>query len=569
MRGSGVSLWLILTALTPGCFLAYEPTRYQYRDDAGLDASLDAALDASSSDSSVPCSGQAIRCFGTCVDPTSSAQHCGTCGNACPTPANADATCNSGSCGFQCQSMFEDCDNDHANGCEVQLNNDAENCGACGNACDTALYCRSAQCRPSPVGWRAFGGSGTDEATAAAVDSDGNIYITGSFQGTVNLGGVDLDSAGSSPDVFVASYSSTGTHRWSRAAGTNGVGSAITVDPSGNVYVTGYFFGSANFGGAALASGAGTAAFVASFDSNGIHRWSLAGVSSDTAWGKAIATDTDGNVYLTGSIYGTANFGGTDLVSSGTDIFVASYTSGGAHRWSRSDGGPDSTGDAISVDNAGNVYVAGHYTGTAHFGTTLVSAGGSDAFVQRLTDAGSPRWTRSAGGTGEDVANGVATDSRGNIYLVGAFSGSASFGSQELMSAGRKDCFVASYLAAGTTRWAVRAGDSADDQGNAIAVTSADEIYVTGSFNGTADFGGGPIDSGGGSDAFMARYDTDGGHSASFGAGGTGDDVGLGLGARADVVCISGRYDGTIQLGSDSFSSAGGISDAFVLCVAP
>ena len=127
--------------------------------------------------------------------------------------------------------------------------------------------------------------------------------------------------------------------------------------------------------------------------------------------GVAVTTDTSGNVYVTGAFYGTVNFDAGpafyELTSQGTyDAFVAKYSSTGALVWAKGlDGASTAIGTGIAVDSSGNVYVTGFYSGTVNFNPgpgayDLTSAGGDDAFVVKLNSAGNFLWANSMGGSG-------------------------------------------------------------------------------------------------------------------------------------------------------------------------
>jgi len=187
--------------------------------------------------------------------------------------------------------------------------------------------------RPN-AGWpRRLGGAGCEWVGGVAVDRSGNVVVTGYFEGTVDFGGGPLTSAGFG-DVFVASYSPAGAHRWSKRFGSSksyGLGRGVAVDKSGNAVVTGDFEGTVGFGGAPLKSAGEDDTFVASFDPTGTHRWSkrFGSASSEhydgTTFGDSygVALDGSGNVVVTGTFQETVDFGGGPLTSAScTDIFL-------------------------------------------------------------------------------------------------------------------------------------------------------------------------------------------------------------------------------------------------------
>ena len=180
-------------------------------------------------------------------------------------------------------------------------------------------------------------------------------------------------------------------------------GYSIAVDSSGNVYTTGYFQGTVDFdpgtGTSNLTSAGSTDVFVSKLDSSGNFVWAkrLGGASSD--YGYSIAVDSSGNVYTTGYFEGTADFdpgaGTSNLTSAGSgDVFVSKLDSSGALVWAKGFGGTSNDrGQSIAVDSSGNVYTTGYFAGTVDFdpgaGTSnLTSAGGDDVFVLKLTSSG-------------------------------------------------------------------------------------------------------------------------------------------------------------------------------------
>ena len=162
--------------------------------------------------------------------------------------------------------------------------------------------------------------------------------------------------------------------------------------------------------------------------------------------GHSIAVDSSGNVFVIASSYqGSINFGGGNLTSKGFyDIFVASFTNSGVHRWSKSFGGTSSDGGHnVAVDSSGNVFVTGYYHGSVDLGGgTLASKGSYDIFVASLTTSGLHRWSNSFGGQSRDLSYGIAIDSSGNVFVTGIYEGTANFGSGNTTSKGDFDIFL-------------------------------------------------------------------------------------------------------------------------------
>src|SRR5262249_49879150 len=146
-----------------------------------------------------------------------------------------------------------------------------------------------------------------------AVDAAGSAVITGSFSNSMTFGGAQLTAMDAMTDAFVARFTSTGAHQWSRSFGAadgNEDGQAVALDPSGNVVVTGDVVKPCDFGGGLLSALGSSDAFVAKYSaSSGAHMWSrrLGGLGNDYGYG--VATDSASNVYVSGAIGALGSLG--------------------------------------------------------------------------------------------------------------------------------------------------------------------------------------------------------------------------------------------------------------------
>jgi len=291
------------------------------------------------------------------------------------------------------------------------------------------------------------GGTDYDEGMSIAVDANGNSYVTGSFKDSATFGTTTLTSSGDG-DIFVAKMDSNGNWLWAKQAGGTDYdeGMSIAVDANGNSYVTGYFFSNANFGDTNLISSGYDDIFVAKIDSDGNWLWAKQAGGTSEEWGHGIAVDANGNSYVTGFYQESATFGTITLTSSeGNDIFVAKLDSNGNWLWAKQAGGTSyDEGVSIAVDANGNSYVTGVFWGSATFGaTTLTGSGNFDVFVAKLDSNGNWLWAKQTGGTSFDFGYGIAVDANGSSYVTGFFMESATFGTTPLTSSGGYDIFVA------------------------------------------------------------------------------------------------------------------------------
>lgn len=447
-----------------------------------------------------------------------------------------------------------------------------------------------------------FGGIGTEQGNAVAVDASGNVYSAGSFSGTADFdpgaATLNLTSAGIT-DIYITKLNASGNLVWAkRIGGTNeDVAYSIAVDASGNVYTTGYFQGTVDFDPGAGTTNliSGTAvnnAFVSKLDATGNFVWAKVFVSTASeVKSNGIAVDASGNVYTTGSFSGLTTFpaGGTSLtLTGGTDAFVCKLSSAGVISWVKKMAGTlNESGNALALDASGNVCITGTFTGVPDFdpgaGTaTLGSAGSDDVFICKLDASGNYVMAVKMGGTGSDVAKAIDTDAAGNIYTTGFFSGTADFdpgASTYNLTATASDVFTSKLDASGNFVWAVKQGGASNDRGYGISVDASSNVYTTGFFLGTVDFDPGAAVSNlvsvGTADAFVSKLNSSGSFVWAIAFSGTSDDVGYAITTDASTnVFVHGTFMSTSDFdplaGTSNLTSAGS-SDAFVvkLCAGP
>jgi hypothetical protein len=442
-------------------------------------------------------------------------------------------------------------------------------CGVCDPAKSTTAWTRPPGCLASH-GWsKALGGPSEDVPASVAFDGAGNSYITGHFYKTVDLGGGPLASNGAA-DIFIVSFTPSGKHRWSKAFGGNGVdhGRGVAVDPKGNVYITGNLDGTVDFGGGPLTNNNLANAFLASFTASGKHRWSKSFGGPKSTYAHGVAVDGAGNVHITGSTLQPLDFGGGMLPLKGFfDAFLASFTTNGVHRWSKLLGGPASDyGNAVAVDDAGNAYITGSFSQTASFGgAKLVASALRDVFVASYDSSGTHRWSKRFGGVSNSSGRDIAAAPGGNLNITGRLHSDIDFGGGKLVSKGGGDVFVASLTAKGKHRWSRSFDCPHPDHGLGVAADADGNAYVTGYFSGVTDLGGGPLTSKGHFDVYVASFSSSGAHRWSRSHGGAKNDYGrqIAVDAAGRVHAI-GDFTDSVDLGGGVLKSAG-LQDAFVL----
>lgn len=220
-------------------------------------------------------------------------------------------------------------------------------------------------------------------------DPAGEITLGGGFIGSIDFGSGPLTGKGGN-DMFLARFGSDGAVKWSKAMGEVGEQSARTlaVDAQGQIYVAGAFLGNLDLGGGALASAGSEDIFVAKFNAMGDHLFSKSFGDAAQQVPRAMAIGPQGRVYVTGNVSGVTDFGGGALTSAGlTDAFLAEFDENGGHLFSILYGNnEDQSGRDIAADPKGNsIVLGGTFRGEINFTTAqLVSAGAFDLFIAKL-----------------------------------------------------------------------------------------------------------------------------------------------------------------------------------------
>ncbi|GAB3859301.1 hypothetical protein GCM10028822_35630 [Hymenobacter terrigena] len=452
---------------------------------------------------------------------------------------------------------------------------------------------------PAPLWQSALvvgGGSSNLSIKSTTSNLGGDLYVAGSFSGIVTIGGTTMISAGGT-DGFVAKWSAaTSAFVWAYRFGGSDLDQVTAVALSGaRVYVAGTFisptaaFGSTNLTNYGSANSVTTDAFVARLTDAGSSAtvdWAqqFGGTSQDVANALAVA----GSSVFVGGQFGsaTAQFGSTTLASSnagtGYDGFVAKLTDGTSSAsvsWVKTITGSGSKYVNALGLNGASVYATGSIGGqNATFGPTTVPNGGaSNAYVAKLTDAGTTatwQWALRANGAGTDQSNALVVNGP-VVYIAGTFSSTAlATGSHTITNAGptgTTDAFVAAVQDAGSTAvwsWARQAGGTDDDKGTGLALYGNSGVYLAGSFASSAVTVGSTTLAAGSGGALVARLSDDGNGATvdwSQRGGSPTNTTASCITMSGTKMYLTGNFQNTATFGSQTLnSSSAGSSTNFL-----
>lgn len=485
---------------------------------------------------SISCGSEQTNCSGSCVNVKTEFEHCGACGKAC----KSGEACKEGKCVLNCQDGHGDC-----NGSCVDLQNSNKNCGTCGTACKQGEVCKAGKCGlDCPNGESVCGTSCTDLksdtnncGTCGTKCKAKEVCQSGKCEFYCRKGFTEC--SGSCVDVQNnnANCGTCGT-----ACKTGEVcaeGKCAKPCPNGSRPCGGkcidYSKDPKNCGTCGNVCGTGEVCLTGQCKQcSDCPNWAVKLGAFNSEKILAVTTDSKGNVYAAGTFSSLTAIGGKQWTSKGsTDIFIVKLSPGGVLLWAKHVGstGSDSA-FSMASDKSDNVYITGSFTATASFGTIkLSSAGSSDIFVTQLDSKGDFKWAKGLGGTGSDYGYGIAVDTAGNSYITGSFRSSVVMGSSTLTSKGGSDIFVAKLDNTGKVQFAGGAGStsSSSDEGRAIAVDTTGNIYVTGRFYTSMSWGATTLSSSGSSDVFVAKLDKTGKLTWAAKAGGSSTDYSYAL----------------------------------------
>ncbi|MES2616248.1 MAG: SBBP repeat-containing protein [Bacteroidota bacterium] len=391
-----------------------------------------------------------------------------------------------------------------------------------------------------------IGGEYFDNTNALAIDNDGNICITGYFEGLVDfnsgqgVANLNASSQRFQGDIFILKLNDLGGFIWVKQLGglLQKESSAITIDSKGNILTVGRFNGSLEFntdtGQCVLNSNGGDDVFILKLSANGQCLWvkNLGGQLDDYI--SSIVVDVNNDIIATGSFQELVDFD-SDLIGTFTlksngagDIFVLKIHEFGNFVWAKSIGGDSwDNGNGITVDTMGSIYITGGFTHKADFnpGSAIKYLSASSTtlfgniFILKLDVYGNYVWAKNFEGTSAGQGLSIAIDDFGNIFTTGYFNETFDFdpglGVYNLTvysQIGNDDIFISKLNGLGEFVWAKKIGGMYSDNSYSIAVDAVGNTFTTGSFSGTADFDPGEgtyfLTSNGPTDVFIHKIDT-------------------------------------------------------------
>ncbi|MBU0765159.1 MAG: SBBP repeat-containing protein [Bacteroidetes bacterium] len=409
------------------------------------------------------------------------------------------------------------------------------------------------------------GGNLPDAGLAIASARDGSLYVTGYFQDETEFSGIKIKASGAE-DIFLAKYDTKSGLQWIRTAGSSYVkqgfilekGTSVTTDRNDNVIIAGTFTGNAVFENNNLNSKGMEDIFVAKYSPEGTMQWikQYGGMYHDLT--EAVACDSKNNIVLCGSYQNKLTTDDAELETNGMACFITKINRNSSTLWLRQIEGNDySIGKSVVTDDAGNVYITGHFSGNIIVGDRqFVSNGFSDIFVVAYSYTGDLLWFRQFGSSKDDSGTGLCM-MQGCLYLTCTFSDKLSINSITIGTPGSEGILLIKMNLHGNTERVYNFGGTYC-RSAAITASKNNSIVLCGSFGGGLKFGNTSLVSQGVEDIFIACCDTVLHPQWITGAGNEFNDRAYGIisGNNNELFC-TGSFCGSIMFGDQVLSSAG------------
>jgi len=376
-----------------------------------------------------------------------------------------------------------------------------------------------------------FGGSGIEtDIAGVAVDSSDNIYITGTSSGT-NVFGASVTS-GTTEDIFVVKLNSSGVVQWVYTAGGTGRdrGRKIALDSEGGIFVVGYYQNTVDFGNGNTTSNGSFDSFILKLNSSGNIEWVNSYGSTGNDLGRDLVVDSNDNVIMLGTFRGTVTFdqyAPSIYTSNDYDVFLIRLNKSGIWQstW-RTENTGSADARALAIDSNNVTYLTGSFSGTVTFGdNTYTAANSNDLFIHKIDTYNNTHSTYTSNIDTTQKAKGISVDSSGNIYATGTFQNTVNFGGGNITTSD-KDIYLLKLNSSLAFQWvkrfAVDNGEAGTALGTAVTVDEDGNVYSVGEIGGTFDLGGGTQALGSNEEAYIVKHDSSGTFQWSKTVGGVG-----------------------------------------------
>jgi hypothetical protein len=290
------------------------------------------------------------------------------------------------------------------------------------------------------------------------------------------------------PGIYILKYDANHNQIWKRTIEATSLinNLAMECDNLGNIVLTGAFGDTLIVNGTTYTTTCKGCPlmFEVKYDALGNYQW-LKKTNGNSSSGRDISTDSQGNVYVTGNVYGNTSFDSISVNLVYGHNYIAKYDANGNIQWLRmpDNGSASSWGVGFKTDASDNTYLAGTFYTKMEFGTYTVNATGGtydeDIYIAKINSSGQWLWAKKAGGMQQDALYDLDLDLNGNPYITGFYgSTTATFGTVSVTNTGQDDYYLAKYDPNGNAIWATGGGGPGSQFGTSVCVDNQGIIYL-------------------------------------------------------------------------------------------
>ncbi|MFO7659976.1 MAG: hypothetical protein R6V77_03600 [Candidatus Cloacimonadaceae bacterium] len=360
------------------------------------------------------------------------------------------------------------------------------------------------------------------------LDEVGNIYVTGAFNSTMVFDDITLTTNGKN-DIFLAKMSTDGNWLWAKQIGgpEGDSFSSLCLDKAGNIFLSGRFSGTVNFGDLQLTEDEKGDLFIAKMNAQGNWLWAKQTGGNSNAYIRYLAADETGNLFVSGQFGAKATIGDSTLVSYATN-FISKLDEQGNWLWTKRIDSKSEIPHPVSVDRLGNLYLAGNFTGMVTIADSLLGGSrGRCSFVAKLNPEGKLQWVARNATEWGTIIWSIAADAEGNSYITGTGHGKLWF-DDIYVKCGLIDIIVAKVDPNGKWEWVRHSKDKDYAMSTSVCVDKDGNPFISGTFENKTKLGSFKLKSQKGWDLVVAKLDKSGkwmwaelGKSAGFAEGHT------------------------------------------------
>jgi hypothetical protein len=399
------------------------------------------------------------------------------------------------------------------------------------------------------------------------VDPNGDTFLAGRFGDVINFGDMPLIDMGNT-DIFIARHTRDDKLIFSQSYGSAGFAGVVQggLTPKGNIFMTGDIsdMTSMTFGGSLLKGPGAWHVGLDRFGKQVLYDLMISPQGTAYVAPYAVASTLNESAVYVGYFGEAINIGQTPLTSAGdTDGYIFKTDTLGQIAWAKSVGGSGHDNiSALAIDGSGDNYVAGYFTETMMVGgvaNPITSVGGSDIFVAKFGPAGAAKWVRQIGGPGQEFIFGTLdVGPGGEVVVASRANEDVLVEGVTLPAGGQSDIFIVKYGTDGTLKWAKRLGDAGDQYIESIVIDSDGNIILTGQFNGSIDFGAGPVMAPPNGGGYLAKLDPNGNQIFARVFSGLTDGLRVAADGKHSILLAGSATNISFELGT-SYLPTGGV----------